>query len=137
MADHGYKPFFGQPTAEFIKSLRPRGAATVQSVQDPPPVVQLRRMNPETNRFADHGEPVDLIRVRFANRDVFTGGQNEGVVTQSAIGELKAFAPIDLLEGDRFEFGGKVCEVTHVYPIRNKQVRAVIEMSPTGTGVRS
>lgn len=136
MADHGFKPFFGQPTAEFIKSLRPRGAATTQLVQDPAPTVQFRRRDPDTSRFQDHGEPVELIKISFANRDVVTAGQNTGVVTQRAIGELKAFAPVDLKEGDRFALGEKTCEVMHVYPVSNKQVRATIELIPAGSGVR-
>lgn len=137
MADHGYKPFFSERTAEFIKNLRPRGAATVQLVQDPKPLVQLRRMDPNAGRFTDHGDPVELIRVSFPSRSSMnTDGQNAGVVTQSAIGELKAFAPIDLQVDDRFDWGGQVCQVTHVYPVRNKQVRAVVELVPGGTGVR-
>ncbi len=131
-----YKPFFGAATAERIKRLRTHGAATVQLVQDPPPIVQLRRMNPETGRFENHGEPVHLIRISFAGGNVDEAGQNAGVVTQRTVGELKAFAPIDLLEGDRFAFGDKTCEVKHVFPVRNKQVRAVIELVPAGTAVR-
>src|SRR5699024_7121340 len=86
-----------------------RGFRTVQNLQDPPPVVTLRRRD-ASGTFGD-ALTADLISIRMLSREERASAPG-GQVDHELAGELRGWAILDVRRDDRFVWGGHTCRVT-------------------------
>lgn len=116
-----------------LQDLLRRGKVTVQEMQDPPPIVQLRRLNVVSGEFEDVGDPVHLIRLKFGLREVRETERTVPITHRSSDGDLEMweadYDALGLFNGDRFQWGDQVVEVSAVYPPRNGSVVAEVNIA--------
>lgn len=91
-----------------------RAFGTLRAIQDPQPVVTIRRRvgGTPTDVLVDVG----LIGVWVDNRDEQEVGANEGRASTQVVGEVMAFAPFVVEIGDWFIWDGFRCVITSVEP---------------------
>lgn len=127
-------PFLNDAEIADLHGYYGQGMATVQSFQDPVPVITFARWNDTTGAF-DELPSVTLIRVSIDNRDEQLTGQNQGVVQSVVQGDLKGWHPLDVQKDDRFIWDGQTMRVTVVYPERLGVIRVDFEMQQSASGV--
>lgn len=88
-----------------------RGFATLQAVQDPAPVVTIRRRDRATGTVADVYTDLTVIAISVANRDAQDSGENEGRARTDVMGEILAWAPFDVQKDDWFVWDGQRCVI--------------------------
>ncbi len=113
------RPFLSPRTAERIKTLKRRGTATTQVLQDPAVTISVRRRGAHESGGWIVVGTYDLISISLTNRDPQETGQNQGAVETSTVGEFRAWAPIACREGDRFTWDYRDCVIDSVQPARS------------------
>ncbi|MGB3328212.1 MAG: hypothetical protein WBA46_04605 [Thermomicrobiales bacterium] len=88
-----------------------RGFATQQAVQDPAPVVTIRRRDRVTGDVSAVYTDLPVIAVSIANRDAQEDGDNDGRARTDVVGEVLAWAPFDVQKDDWFIWDGQRCVI--------------------------
>jgi len=116
------RPFLSEAAASRIKSLKRRGYATTERLQDPQVTIALmRRGDHETGGWVQVGSYA-LIRISLTNRDPEESAANRGAVESSTVGEFVAWAPVDCRQDDRFVWANLTCVIDQVNPARSDVV---------------
>lgn len=102
--------------------------STLQSVQDPPPVVTVKRRNSATGAIVDVLTTQTIIGIWLDNRDEQETGINEGRASTAVVGEVMAFAPFPVEIGDWFVWDGFRCVIASVEPVTLGTVTARFQL---------
>ena len=109
------RPFISEATADRIKALKGRGAATTQRLQDPAMTLTITRQG---SAIASNITP---IRIRLDDRQRQVEGFDQGATEVTIRGTAKFWQSDVLLvaEGDWFKWSGFDCQITVMEPVRS------------------
>lgn len=102
------RPLLSQSTVGTIGRVKRRGMATGQRMRGVP--ITLWRKAPHDVGGWLEGETHE-VTIQLAGRQETTNAPNQGVAETAATGTFRAFGPVDVRRGDRFDWAGQTCVV--------------------------